>query len=323
MDGNVLERAENKDYFVRVVQDETMCTATAVISVPAVLPQLPVIDASVVAVVSDGACGSVTDGTGSIDVSSATSTPSLTDTYSYTISTTPPITSTTGNFVDLLAGDYQIVAISQLTACSSLPLTVRVASTPNLIGVVESARTPNTTCGTLGNGSVSYDLSLGTPTTSVTYRHEIFNGLNTSTRISVVENTNNTHTFDNLTGGDYRIRVTDLSTECARTLDVNIIDTPIFPVFYRLTPSDVTHASACGGAPANGEITVSLEDADGNRILDPAAEGLFFSVVCRGRGYSTCFGRQFGTCTYGSFAGCIHGGGDGAQWLRDDHPYCA
>ena len=155
-----------------------------------------------------------------------------------------PVADFTGsNYVNRPVGNYTVVAVSNTSQCTSLPVTVTVneAATPIINTTVLSNQT---SCDpALPTGSASADV--GGTTTG--YSFEWFKGQNTlvANRIAT------TSTVTGLTNAVYTVKATNSTTGCSATGEVVIEFAIVTPV---LSLGATTQTTSCS-AP-NGSVTI-------------------------------------------------------------------
>ncbi|WP_436516173.1 gliding motility-associated C-terminal domain-containing protein [Ekhidna sp. To15] len=178
--------------------------------------------------------------------------------YSYSLytgytTTGTPTVNTSGIFTGLSDGFYTMVVTDLDTGCDTDPLNLSIASAPDN-PIVATTPTDNTYC-VDGDGTIFVTSQSGTaePTS---YTYEIFDGASFVTQIGTINIPDGSvgHTFDDLPGGTYRIRVTNDDSGCSSFVDEVVNSTTTTPLFD--TPNVVDNTSC--GAP-NGFITVGIQ----------------------------------------------------------------
>ncbi len=172
-----------------------------------------------------------------------------------------PTVNTSGIFSNLSDGFYTVVVTDLDTNCDTDPLNLSIASAPDN-PIIATTPTDNTYC-VDGDGTIFVTSQSGT-TEPTSYTYEIFDGASFTTQIGTINIPDGTvgHTFDDLAGGTYRIRVTNDDTGCTSFVDEVVNSTTTTPLFG--TPNVVNNTSC--GAP-NGFISVSIQGGNVSNYL--------------------------------------------------------
>lgn len=232
-------------YTVKAVNDNTKCSATALVTIDDEIENPTVTTTTVDQTTCDPANGSATgEATGG------------SGTYTYywfdgSVASPDPASADFegSSYTGLEAGEYSIIAVDASTQCTSDVEVVEIAdNTPTW--TVSTTMTPQSSCDTSNpNGSIAADV--GGNTTDYTFAW--YAG---SSATGTVLSTDATIT--GLAYGSYTVEAKETSTGsgCTNTALVTVTNDPATP---EITDSDIIDNTTCSGATATGSITIEID----------------------------------------------------------------
>ncbi len=246
-----------KTYTVVVTDPSTGCQSLQSRAVPDQTTK-PVVSASATGII----CSSTSSGSVAATVAGATSGFTF-EWYSGTVvKPTPDFTGVPVN--NLTAGDYTVVATSDVSKCMSDPVTVTVNQSSKPV-ISATALSPMTSCdASLPNGSASVSVTAGTST----YTFEWFQGQNTLPASLLSTNAVATGLPANI----YTAKVTDTATGCFQTAEVTIAFNVVTPSLTLAATGDMTNCNTPDGSISVNVTPDSPADYTFNWYNGPAVK---------------------------------------------------
>ncbi|MFK7954121.1 MAG: hypothetical protein AB8B73_14830, partial [Ekhidna sp.] len=198
-----------------------------------------------------------------------------------TVSGDADFINTNGVFGDLNDGDHVLVVYDNLTGCGAveIPFTITRDITEPTIA---TSITHDINCET-DSGEVDVTASMSTSEPS-SYTYELFDGHAFTDQIGSDVTVNDgtvAQTFNLLSQGNYRIRVTNDDTGCDNFTDIVVNDETVIPTF--VATSSVIDNTSCDNSNANGSVSVEIQGEDeadftftwydGDDVSDPVIAG--------------------------------------------------
>jgi hypothetical protein len=252
--GNEITNFASATYSVKVTNNDTGCETVASASIGEHLVY-PVVTASVIQ--HKTLCGS-DNGRAQATVDANTTSPSFAWFEGQTAS--GPVLGTNNIIENLAAIHYAVEATNTLTACPSLPVTIRINNRTVLPTGTFTSQADNACTGGPSNGQLTVTASITDPNfTNANYSYEWFNDQNNS--IGAALNTGNTHTINNRAAGSYSVNIRNEGNQCSATAYFSIPKQEIYPI---VSATVNQHKTLC--QTDNGQATATVD----NNTLTPA-----------------------------------------------------
>ncbi len=165
----------------------------------------------------------------------------------------------TGEFDALTDGVYNIVITNNENGCDTThPFTIADLSVTPVFSMANLVEIQNTSCGA-ANGFLSVRMDDGSPSgTTDGFNFSWYEGAVVGVnRIPMdADGDNDEATQGNLSGGEYTVLVIDLSTGCAASLVLDIIDAPINPM---VTITQDMEDTSCDPAASTGQLSATVD----------------------------------------------------------------